>query len=347
MRKSFTQKCESCNIQQIEVEQPKSEGLEGGIWDTGEVKAKPYKLCFECRNRLKNYALRPLELFNLVAIHGHTYYLHDDFYDYDAGEAIQPEMDIVDSEHFPFPKFEDVKNNLSNLIDYSFVQYFTEAIVIEHLQKFDKIDVLNIIDEKVKYNNSISYKAYEIVSDVVGKVARDWASEQWENREEDASFIDFAELISNCFEFEEAFELIKNEVEKSDNKSFNKNVNAFLYLKSEKTLDWLETNAERIMNVSSDFGQLAASSQFSWQRCDKWLSAGRPLSLIALDALYLCTTKNYMGESIWLQKLKPTLIENVKPEIISNRLHDYLKIDSVPRTKNAVSAIMYNLYEAE
>lgn len=339
-------KCESCKIRQVEIEVPKNEGLEGGIWDTDES-SKPYRLCFECRDRMKNLALRPLELFNLVAIHGHSQYLHDDFYDYDTGEATQPEVDVVDSERYPFPVFEEIKDNLDMLIDFSFVQYFTDEAVLEQLRKFNKYDILNIIDKKVRYNNSIDYKAYEIVPHVVGRDAESWAKEQWKSRKKEDGLHIFAELIANCFQFEEGFDLLMKEIEKSDEHTFNGNISALLYFRSEKTLDWLEAQTERIKNVSSDFGQLVASSQFSWQRCEKWLAQGRPLSLIALDALYLCTTNNYIGQSIWLQKIKPRLTDNVEPEVIANHLKQYLDTDRVPRTKNAVGSIIYNLFEAE
>ena len=337
-------KCQSCNIRQIEIELSKNDGLSDTIWDTLE-KTEPYKLCLECRDRLVNFALRPLEFFNLTAIHGHSQYLHDDFYDYDTGEAIQPNIEVVDAEKFPFPTFEEVKNNLNKLIDYAFVQYFTDDAVIEELEKFDKTEVLKVIEQKILYNKSISYKAYEIVSHVVGKVAKHWAKEQWINRNAGANILNYAELISECFDFDEAFELITSELKKSDDKTFHENISALLYFKNEKILDWLETNAERIKNATSSFGQLVASSQFSWDRCNKWLNMRRPLSLIALDALFLCTIKSYTGQSIWLRKLRPRLTDNAQAETIANKLRDYLKVDSVPRTENVVGRIIYNLFE--
>jgi hypothetical protein len=338
-------KCESCNIKEIEIDLPKNDGLEGGIWDT-YVAAKPYRLCFECCDRLKTKALRPLEFFNLTAIHGHGQYLHDDFYDFDTGEATQPDLDVVDAEKFSFPTFEEVKGDLKKLIDYSFVQYFTDDFVFDRLRKFDKREVLKEIDEKVRYNNSINYKAYEIVANVVGQIAGDWAKEQWKNRNKEEGILVFAELIANCLEFEEAFEIIRTEIEKSDEKYYNNNVSGLLYFRSEKTLDWIETQPQRIKNVTSSWGQLVASSQFSWQKCEKWLRAGRPLSLVALDALYLCTTNNYAGQSIWLRKIKPKLTDDATADTIASELQNYLKLDSVPRTKNAVESITYNLFDA-
>ena len=72
---------------------------------------------------------------------------------------------------------------------------------------------------------------------------------------------------------------------------------------------------------------------------------GRPLSLIALDALYLCTTKDLTGQSSWTQKHRPTLTDRVEPEIIANRLREYQKMDGVPRVQKIVEMILHNLLE--
>ena len=330
-------KCESCKTREIETEVSKCSSCND---------VQPYRLCFECANRLENYALRPLEFFNLAAIHGLTHYLHDDFYDWDTGEAGIPNIDVVDPEKFPYPTFDEVKNDLDSLIDYSFAQYDIDDILIEQFHKFDKTEVLDCIDRRVKYNNSIADKAYEIVALVLGKAAENWAREQWKNRKAEAEVSEYAELLSGCFESEEAFEIITNELAKSGEKTFQDDIFALLYLKSEKTLDWLETQTEKMKTVmwASSFGRVAACSQFSWQRCEKWLSMGRPLSLIALDALYLCTIQeDYVGPMYWLRKQKPTLTNPVEPEIIVNRLRDFLKIDGVPRTQKIIEMIVNNL----
>jgi hypothetical protein len=290
-------------------------------------------------------ALRPLEFFNLVAIHGHCYFLHDDFYDYDTGEATQPDITVIDSEKFPFPDFEQIKNYLSRLIDFSFVQYFTDDFVIHELQKFDKLEVLKRLIEKVDYNRAINYKAYEIAGKVVGKAAEDWIKKEWANRRENELQI-FAEPIARCLDFDEAFEILTRELENGDDKYLSENVSALLYFQSEKTLDWIEKMSARIKNISSSWGQLAASSQFTWDRANKWLTIGRPMSLIALDSLIYCTTKGErLNQSLWLRQLNPRLIDNPSPEVIASRLRNYLTVDCVPRTKNAVEAIIANVYK--
>lgn len=175
-------KCESCNINDFEVEHLADEGQ------------NPYRLCRPCLDRLVNKALRPLEFFNLTAIHGHSSYLHDDFYDYETGEATQPSIEVLESDKFPFPNFEQIKNNLDRLIDFAFVQYFTDDYVIKQLKQFDKNETLKAIDKKVKYNRAINYKAYEIVGKVIGKTAKDWLKNEWAGRQENELLI-FANAI--------------------------------------------------------------------------------------------------------------------------------------------------------
>lgn len=326
-------KCESCNLRVIEVEELAYEGQ------------NPYRLCWACRDRLVNKALRPLEFFNLAAIHGHGYYLQDDFYDYNSGEATQPGIEVIDVEIFPFPVFDQIKNDLNRLINYSFVQYFTEDFVITELQKFDKTEVLKRLKEKVKYNRAINYKAYEIAGKVAGSTACDWIQSEWANRQENELQI-FAEPIVKCLDFQEAFELLTTELEKGDNKYLSENISALLYFQHEQTLDWIENVSNRISNVSSDWGQLAACSAFTWERANKWLAAGRPLSLIALDSLIYCTTVGErLNQSLWLRKINPGLIDDPGSEIIANRLREYLLLDSVPRTKTAVETIIKNAVE--
>lgn len=335
-------KCESCDTREIAIDMVKNEGRENSIWDT-EISEIPYRLCIECCDRLKNMALRPLEFFNLAAIHGHSHYLHDDFYDFDTGEATQPYVDVAGAEEFPFPDLEGIKSDLKRLIDYAFVQYITTEIVYEELRTFDKSAVLREVNKRVSYNPGIKYKAYEMISNVAAAVAGVWAKEQWDNRNPEEGILLYAELISKCLPVEEAFEIITSEVEKSGDRTLNENISALLYLRTEKTLGWIERNSERIKNINESWGQLAAGSQFSWQKCEQWLRLGRPLSLIALDALYLCTLTNYAGQSIWLQKTKPRLTGDVNPGMITTELQNYLQTDNAPRAKNTAGAIQINL----
>jgi hypothetical protein len=324
-------KCESCRINDVEVEELADEGQ------------NPYYLCDPCHERLLNKALRPLEFFNLAAIHGHGYYLHDDFYDYETGNATQPHIEVIDAGNYPFPDLKQIKNDLNRLIDLSFVRYITDDIIIEQLSNFEKNEVMKIVADKVLYNRAINYKAYEIVGKVVGLEAAGWIRNEWISRRENELSI-FAEALSKCLLFEEAFAIITTELENGDDKFLSENVSALIYFKSKRTLDWIERVSHRITNVTSLWGQLAASSEFNWERATQWLKNGRPLSLIALDGLIFCTSAgNRQNQSLWLRALDPQLEGGPSSEVIANTLQEYLNVDSVPRTKNAVKCIIDSL----
>lgn len=328
-------KCESCNTREIQVEELADEGH------------NPFRLCFQCHTRLLSKSLRPLEFFNLTAMHGHSYYMHDDFYDDETGEATQSNIEVIDIEKFPFPNLEEIKHDLNMLIDFSFVQYFTKNFVIKELQKFDKLKVLDRLIEKVEYNRAINYKAYEIAGKVVGKDAQEWIKKEWASKQEN-EFQIFAEPIVNCLDFDEAFKMLTKELENGDDKFLSENVSGLLYFQSHKILDWIETVRGRITNVSSSWGQLAASSKFTWERANKWLTIGRPLSLMALDSLIYCTSKGErLNQSLWLRQLNPKLIDNPRPELIAARIRVYLTLDNVPRTKSAVKTIIDNIFETD
>jgi len=324
-------KCESCNLLKKEVDEYVDEAQ------------MPYCLCRPCQQRLFDYALRPLEFFNLAAIHGHTHLLHDDFYDFDTGEARQPKTTVIDAEEYPFPQVDDIKNNAKKLVDYACVQYFTSDEIINLLKLHNQKVILKYLDDKTAYNRSINYKTYEIAANVLGLTANKWIIKQWENRKENEVLI-FAEAICKCVPFSEAFVILTTEIALSDGKRFVDNSAALLFFEHEKTLDWMEQVSSRITNVSRNWGTLAAASQFTWNRAEKWLLLGRPLSLIALDAIAYCTTKHVLhDQALWFIRKPPMLLNLPTPEVIIKQINTYLHTDKVPRTKNAVAKITQNL----
>jgi hypothetical protein len=221
--------------------------------------------------------------------------LHDDFYDYETGKATQPKEKVIDPNLFPFPELSKIRRDLHKLVDYACVQYFTSMEVVELLKLHDKRALLSYLMHKVKYNRAINYKAYEIAAKVLSMNAGEWIKNEWENRKENEILI-FAEAICRCLNFTEAFSMLTTEIEASDDKKLLDNSFALLYFEAPNTLDWMEKISQRLANISTSWGVIAAASQFSWPRAEKWLSMGRPLSLISLDALIFCTVPRKVKE---------------------------------------------------
>ena len=53
------------------------------------------------------------------------------------------------------------------------------------------------------------------------------------------NFLIFAEPISKCLPFEEAFQLLTTGIEATDDKYFIENSSALIYLQNSRTLDWI------------------------------------------------------------------------------------------------------------
>ena len=155
-----------------------------------------------------------------------------------------------------------------------------------------------------------------------------------------------AENILATLDKNEAFKIITAELDKCDERYLNDYVIVLNNIRTEKNLDWIENNASRVKNISSNWGHVAALSYFNWTLADKWLTIGRPLSLIALDALIFCTTNGErLNQSLIMRKINPKLVDNPKLEIVARRLQVYLEIDNVPRTKDSVHRIINNIFE--
>lgn len=96
-------------------------------------------------------------------------------------------------------------------------------------------------------------------------------------------------------------------------------------------LNWIEQNVPAV--VTSHWGVLAAVSCFTWARATAWLRSGRPLSLVALDALKESATADPF--------------EWPPYEEVEQVLSAYLAGDAAPRVKQAIKAILSSRRDAE
>ncbi len=312
---------------------------------TGTELPDTYKICNPCRERLNNRALRPLELFNLVAIHGHYYDLHDDFYDYHNGKATQPNVDVEDPELYPFPILEEVRKNLHDLIDFACVEYFTSQKTYDYIKLFDKEEVLDYLKFKVNYNREINYKCYEIAANILHNYAGDWIRDEWKGRKLNELGI-FAQALAACLPIDEAFETITLELEPLLGSHLSEGSWALYYLNSNKTLGWIEKVKNKIINIPSGWGALAAQSQFNWETAERWLNMGRPLSLIALDALDYCTGIPHASWPIQLQRNPPVLFDRPESSMIVTVVNKYIEIDNARRPRLLGLQIIKNLTDS-
>jgi hypothetical protein len=318
--------CEACRQKPIE------------IIESADDQKQPYRLCKQCHNHLKSYSLSPIEWYNLASIHGpDKHLLHDDLYDED-GTALQPEKLIEITPNSLAPTLGQVEDDLERLLDFATTRYFLEETILDALRNFNKLSILNCLRLRVStmYNYHFEGLAYEICARIVGKVAEEFIRERWEK--DSPLLFSLAEATAACLPFNEGFNLVLNRLKGLSEREIPTASLALAWFKNELTLYWIEENAN-IYSLSGSFGRLAAVSQLTWSRVEKWLDKGRPLSFIALDALNSCWNYEY---DLLLKRLTPRLLN---PEIVqnmTNKLLAYKEIDSVPKVRQNVNSIITN-----
>lgn len=128
----------------------------------------------------------------------------------------------------------------------------------------------------------------------------------------------FAEALALCLPFDEGFGIVTSQLERGDERYLRGNITALLFFQHGRTLDWIETVQDRVVHVTSDWGHLVACSRFTWIRARRWLEMGRPLSLMALDALYFCVSENERNtQSLITRRINPTLSDAPAAEVMA------------------------------
>jgi hypothetical protein len=111
----------------------------------------------------------------------------------------------------------------------------------------------------------------------------------------------------------------------------------------ERVLDWIERNA--VSPIGYEWGTAAACNQPSWTRLAKWLDKGRPLSLIALDAMKNCRGFDPKDENMSgvFRNVSPKVRSPVSLKAIRKKLEGYARVDPAPRVKKAIGLVLANL----
>lgn len=296
---------------------------------------KPFQVCRACTYRLQTFSLRPLEWYNLATIHGpYQYHLHSDFYDED-GTAYQSEEAVVDAELFPAPTLSQVAHDIELLLDYATTRWLLEDTVVKALSLHSKDSVLSSLQKRVASNPDLDTRAlaFGICARALGKMAEGFIRKQWESYTPDILYT-LAEASAACLPSEEGYNLVEKAVANIPRKELVRASGALSWFRSESTLDWIERNISD--PLVEDWGRLAAESNLKWERVARWLASGRPLSLVALDALIACC--HYNTEI--LKRLAPKLLEPAPIDEMTAALYEYLDRDSAPRVRKAIEVIV-------
>lgn len=160
---------------------------------------EPYRVCHECGERLRQLVLRPLEWFNLAAIHGwHKYLLHDDFYDQD-GTAGQPMIEPYSADDMRAPSLDQASRSLERLVDYCITRWWLEAPTYDAFNAFAGEAILDELQRRVQAGNRhVLEITFKLCANVLGSAAAPWVRAQYPRVRGGNVLFSWAEAAANC-----------------------------------------------------------------------------------------------------------------------------------------------------
>ena len=312
--------------------------------DSSDDESQPYKLCVPCHHRLTQLALRPLEWFRLALRHcPHKFLLHDDFY-HDDGTADQPREPVQGSDKLPAPTLAESCSSIPDLWSYTLTRYTLKEQVFEAWRNHPQADVLAHLVKAYESREDTFAKAIvlEISAHCLKRLAGEIVRRAWEDYPDKMYFGALAKASLACLPDEEAFDRCLAAFDAMPLKDQRQRMMYMRAFRNRKLLDWIERRFQP--PVTDDWGRLASCSGIGWSRIQKWLSLGRPLSLVALDALLDIF---YVDEKGGARNHR--VVEGLPPsEEFENTLRAYQASDTVPRVENSIHNILegYTLLNA-
>ena len=188
----------------------------------------------------------------------------------------------------------------------------------------------------------VTWQALLVIWDL-GPTAAEWMRAIWhELIAENRDYAGFAtKALAASLPPDEAFDLAKAWAEQATEREARKTrLMAFGNLAHPRTLGFIEhwwESADAGSPVTEEWGRLAADSRLTWATATAWLQAGRPLSLIALDALV-----NYLPRRGCYQVARPADFNLHDPKEFRNELVRYRDRDPTPRVDHIVGYLMRN-----
>jgi hypothetical protein len=300
----------------------------------------PYHLSAGAAHRLERYSLRPLEWFNLAVIHGpFEFYLHDDFYS-EQGEACQPKEDVVDAALFPCPTLAECSTDPVRVLDFAITRWWLHEETVCAL-RFHEGVLSDLIEDRFKQTKDefIKLRLTEIAGEVLAQRSAVWfRSVLREALQQDR--LSLLQAGYRCLPHDEGLAAAVEALSFVPRSRLTQECLLLAPFEDTRVLDWMEMHVHE--PLTREWGDLAAASGIDWSRVAKWLQSGRPLSLVALDALIVCTGPR-PGSSLLMRRVNPRLRAPASVHAIEAALTDYASRDPVPRVKDNIKRLIADL----
>lgn len=303
---------------------------------------EPYRLCSSCLRRLEAHALRPIEWYHLMARYGNDrHLLHDDFYD-ESGKATQPGMTVDSALLFSAPTLHDVVNDTGRLVEYSMTRWWLDTETRDALQSHPNQAVLGFVEEWVASGSTHAFRrCLDLCADVLGPTAGELVLSLQARAIAQYSLDQWAAAAAHCLDPQNGINLTFAALEAQTPAS----PWPLIWFRSPLALGWIERNVPS-REVMGSWGGVAAYSNLSWERTNGWLKKGRPLSLVAIDALKTCTLEPFSDHAMRLRGLQPRIagLPQDASDVIAE-LRKHKAADSWPRVDQTCKLIIDNVGE--
>lgn len=297
---------------------------------------EPYHLCAACHHRLHARALRPLEWYNLAKRHGwHRFLLHDDFYN-EQGAASQPDEPVERSNDLPIPSLVEVAHQPRRLLDYSITRWSFDSDLATRWTVLPRQEILNALSERFGSTGNVKIRSrvLEICAFTLAESGAAFVRHAWDEYSVPVSLPALAQASAACLPFREGFDRVADALAKLVCSQKRNSMWSLGYFHSPEALDWIE---EHIFAPTTDaWGHLAAASRLDWPRVENWLSRGRPLSLVAIDALAAIVRPR----SALLRAYGPRLHDPPTSDRFGQVLSAYAACDPVPRVRQRIAELI-------
>ena len=304
---------------------------------------EPYRVCGECGERLRQRALRPLEWFNLVAKHGDKYLLHGDFYDRDGTSDVLKKIEGWSAEDMPAPTLDEAARSLERLVDYCITRGWLDEPEYDEFTPFADEAILEELTRRAAQGNrQITALMFDLCANVLRHTAESWVRARYQIACDDDMLSCWAEAAARCLPQPEGPHKTIEALRAYAGKELRERKGALSWFRSPAVLDWIEIHAPHA-NITEDWGQLAALSDLYWSRVEEWLSRGRPLSLIALDALTIFIPRP--GQAAIVKRLEPRLKECPDRPTFTRALQACMAADTAPRASGLCRYLIEHMAE--
>lgn len=300
--------------------------------------AEPYFVCEECHGRLLSRSLRPLEWFNLAKRHSWSrFLLHDDFYDND-GTASQPEEEVAAPVSLLTPSLDEASGSAESLLDYTITRWRIEDELVEKWKSLPVDEVLTVLHGRFAGTRNASVRSAVLeVGSLVGTAAAELVQQAWKVYPDRVPYWSLVQATAACLPIEAGFARAERALAEMPEKSRRENFSALAHFKSQQALSWIEKNS--FEPTTEAWGRLAAASSFTWDKATEWMSSGRPLNLIAVDALLAIADPR----TPFLRALRPSLGAPPDEREMQQVLEAAAAADPVPRVKQRIASLLSKL----